>query len=58
MWSVYGPRSSVQKQQLLDTARRVFAENGYQGTSIDLIVQEAGVSSQLCITTFRLNRRC
>ncbi|MBN3564867.1 TetR/AcrR family transcriptional regulator [Aliamphritea spongicola] len=40
------------KQQLLDTARRVFAENGYQGTSIDLIVQEAGVSKPTVYNNF------
>ena len=40
------------KQQLLDTARWVFAENGYQGTSIDLVVQKAGVSKPTVYNNF------
>mgnify|MGYP000058915301 CR=1 FL=1 len=40
------------KQQLLDTARWVFAANGYQGTSIDLVVQEAGVSKPTVYNNF------
>lgn len=40
------------KQQLLDTARWVFAENGYQGTSIDLVVQQAGVSKPTVYNNF------
>lgn len=40
------------KQQLLDTARQLFAEYGYQGTSIDLVVQTAGVSKPTVYNNF------
>lgn len=40
------------KQQILDTARHLFAEQGYQGTSIDLVVQQADVSKPTVYNNF------
>lgn len=40
------------KQLILDTARRLFAETGYQGTSIDLVVKKAGVSKPTVYNNF------
>ncbi|WP_051560201.1 TetR/AcrR family transcriptional regulator [Marinobacterium jannaschii] len=40
------------KQQILDTARSLFADFGYQGTSIDLVVQRAGVSKPTVYNNF------
>lgn len=40
------------KQLILDTARNVFAESGYQGTSIDIVVQQAGVSKPTVYNNF------
>jgi AcrR family transcriptional regulator len=40
------------KQEILDAARRLFAASGYQGTSIDLVVQTAGVSKPTVYNNF------
>ncbi len=40
------------KQIILDTARKLFAETGYQGTSIDLVVKQAGVSKPTIYNNF------
>ena len=40
------------KQLILDTARTLFAETGYQGTSIDLVVKKAGVSKPTVYNNF------
>lgn len=41
------------KQLILDTARRLFAKTGYQGTSIDLVVKEAGISKPTIYNNFK-----
>ena len=41
------------KQLILDTARALFAEKGYQGTSIDLVVKQAGVSKPTVYNNFK-----
>lgn len=41
------------KQLILDTARDLFAEKGYQGTSIDLVVKQAGVSKPTVYNNFK-----
>ena len=41
------------KQLILDTARQLFAEKGYQGTSIDLVVKQAGVSKPTVYNNFK-----
>lgn len=40
------------KQLILDTARTLFAQTGYQGTSIDLVVKQAGVSKPTVYNNF------
>jgi AcrR family transcriptional regulator len=40
------------KQQILDTAQRLFSERGYQGTTVDLVVQRAGVSKPTVYSHF------
>ncbi|MGY8869351.1 MAG: TetR/AcrR family transcriptional regulator [Pseudomonadales bacterium] len=40
------------KQVILDAARQLFAESGYQGTSIDLVVQTASVSKPTVYNNF------
>ena len=40
------------RQLIVDTAFEVFAERGYQGTSIDLVVQVAGVSKPTVYNNF------
>ncbi len=40
------------KQHILENARQLFAELGYQGTSIDLVVQQAGVSKPTVYNNF------
>lgn len=40
------------KQQILDSARALFTELGYQGTTIDLVVQRAGVSKPTVYSHF------
>lgn len=40
------------KQSILDVAHRLFANNGYQGTSIDLVVREAAVSKPTVYNNF------
>ena len=40
------------KQVILDAARQLFAASGYQGTSIDLVVQTAGVSKPTVYNNF------
>ena len=41
------------RQLILDTARALFAEKGYQGTSIDLVVKQAGVSKPTVYNNFK-----
>ena len=40
------------KQLILDTAQGLFALHGYQGTAIDLVVREAGVSKPTVYNNF------
>jgi len=40
------------KQIILETAQDLFAKNGYQGTSIDLVVRAAGVSKPTVYNNF------
>ncbi|NVK40277.1 MAG: TetR/AcrR family transcriptional regulator [Oceanospirillaceae bacterium] len=40
------------KQQILDSARALFIERGYQGTTVDLVVQQAGVSKPTVYSHF------
>jgi len=40
------------KQIILDTAQDLFAQNGYQGTAIDLVVRAAGVSKPTVYNNF------
>jgi len=40
------------KQLILDTARKLFAQTGYQGTSIDLVVKQAAVSKPTVYNNF------
>ncbi len=40
------------KQVILDAAKQLFATSGYQGTSIDLVVQTAGVSKPTVYNNF------
>ncbi|SIS53482.1 TetR/AcrR family transcriptional regulator [Neptunomonas antarctica] len=40
------------KQEILDAARQLFAASGYQGTSIGLVVQTAGVSKPTVYNNF------
>lgn len=40
------------KQVILDAARKLFAESGFQGTSIDLVVLTAGVSKPTVYNNF------
>ncbi|OMH39443.1 hypothetical protein BGP75_03335 [Motiliproteus sp. MSK22-1] len=40
------------KQQILDAALTLFAERGYQGSSVDLVVQRAGVSKPTVYNNF------
>ena len=42
----------TKRQVILDTARELFAETGYQGTSIDLVVKQAGVSKPTVYNNF------
>ena len=41
-----------QRQLILDSARRVFAEHDYHGTSIDRVAKEAGVARQLVYSLY------
>lgn len=41
------------RQLILDTARALFAERGYQGTSIDLVVKQAEVSKPTVYNNFK-----
>ena len=40
------------RQHIIDTAQSLFAELGYQGTSIDLVVQTAAVSKPTVYSNF------
>jgi AcrR family transcriptional regulator len=37
-------RGAITRTQLIDVATRLFAERGYEGTSIEAVLEEAGVS--------------
>ena len=45
----------VRKQEILDTALKLFGENGYEKTSITDIAKAIGVAQGLCCLTARLN---
>jgi AcrR family transcriptional regulator len=48
------PRGRPSKKQLiLDVAEQLFSKHGYQGTSIDLVVREAGVSKPTVYNNFQ-----
>mgnify|MGYP002228660009 FL=1 len=48
----------VRKQEILDTALKLFGENGYEKTSITDIAKAIGVAQVYAIAIFRLKRRC
>ncbi len=39
-------RAAAKRQQIIDSARELFVENGFAGTSMDAVVAHAGVSKQ------------
>jgi AcrR family transcriptional regulator len=51
-----GPRAVGTSDAVLDSARRVFAQRGYHGTSIDAVAKNAGVSRASVYTYFRSKR--
>jgi AcrR family transcriptional regulator len=46
------------RQQLLDIGRRLFAERGFEGTSIEEIAAQAGVSKPVVYEHFGGKRAC
>mgnify|MGYP000396934619 CR=1 FL=1 len=48
----------VRKQEILDTALKLFGENGYEKTSITDIAKAIGVAQVYAIAISRLKRRC
>lgn len=46
-------RSERKRRCILEAARVLFAENGYAGTSIDMVVERAGVSKPTLYSHFR-----
>lgn len=46
------PRSEEKRQGILQAATRLFTEHGYEGTSVDDIAAQAGVSKQTVYTHF------
>ncbi len=44
---------SLKRQELVDTAIKLFAQHGYHGTGIDRIAEEAGVSKKTMYNHFR-----
>jgi AcrR family transcriptional regulator len=46
------PRSKAKRQDILEAATRLFTEQGYDGTSVDDIAAEAGVSKQTVYSHF------
>ncbi|OWU64428.1 MAG: hypothetical protein CBB60_009890 [Armatimonadetes bacterium Cent15-Ar3] len=46
-------RTSSTRQQIIDTAIRVFSANGFQRTSLDLVAAEAGVSKMTIFYHFK-----
>src|SRR5512141_1870147 len=40
------------RRQIIEAARRLFAEHGYAGATIEAIAQEAGVAPETIFTTF------
>ena len=48
----------VRKQEILDTALKLFGENGYEKTSITDIAKAIGVAQGLCYRYFPSKRRC
>ena len=46
------PRSEAKRQDILEAATRLFTEQGYDGTSVDDIAAEAGVSKQTVYSHF------
>lgn len=46
----------VRKQEILDTALKLFGENGYEKTSITDIAKAIGVAQGLCYRYFRPKR--
>src|SRR5678810_1232020 len=45
--------SSTKRDQLIDTALRLFAKNGYRATGIDTILAEAGVAKMTLYHHFK-----
>jgi AcrR family transcriptional regulator len=45
--------SSTKRDQLIDTALRLFAKNGYRATGIDTILEEAGVAKMTLYHHFK-----
>ncbi|MCW5952527.1 MAG: TetR/AcrR family transcriptional regulator, partial [Propionibacteriaceae bacterium] len=39
-------RAAAKRQQIIDSARELFVENGFAGSSMDAVVAHAGVSKQ------------
>lgn len=52
------PRSSPQRERILDAVERLVAERGFAGTSIEAIVKEAGVSSVTFYELFEGKEEC
>lgn len=48
----------VRKQEILDTALKLFGENGYEKTSITDIAKAIGVAQGLCYRYFPSKERC
>ena len=43
---------SSKREQLINTATKLYAEKGYHATGIDTILAESGIAKKPCITTF------
>lgn len=46
------PRGEIRRSQILDAAVEVFLENGYDGATIDLVVERAGASKATVYSFF------
>ena len=45
----------VRKQEILDTALKLFGENGYEKTSITDIAKAIGVAQGLCLSLIHIS---
>ena len=45
------------KRKIFETSMRLFAEKGYDGTSIEDITSTVGVAKELCIIIFQAKKR-